>query len=112
MFHTYVLRSQTTGRYYIGSTDNLEQRLTYHNTNETKYTRGKGPWDLAWSERHDSRSEAVKREREIKGWKNRPYMEKTLGLNPRSVGESVPMQSGRSDVRVIPCPPSLKKEPR
>ena len=86
MFHTYVLRSQRTGRYYIGSTDNLEQRLIYHNTNKTRYTRGKGPWYLAWSELHSSRSEVVKREREIKGWKSRPYMERMLNIEPGSVG--------------------------
>ena len=86
MFHTYVLRSQRTGRYYIRSTDNLEQRLIYHNTNKTRYTRGKGPWHLAWSELHSSRAEVVKREREIKGWKSRPYMERMLNIESGSVG--------------------------
>ena len=86
MFHTYVLRSQATGRYYIGSTDNLEQRLVYHNTNKTKYTRGKGPWELAWSESHSSRSDAMKREREFKGWKNRAYLERKLDIGSGSVG--------------------------
>ena len=86
MFHTYVLCSQKTGRYYFGSTDNLEQRLNYHNTNKTKFTRGRGPWELVWSEAHESRSEAVQREREIKAWKNRSHMEKMLGISSTSVG--------------------------
>ena len=85
MFHTYVLCIQTSGRYYIGSTDNLEQRLVFHNTSKTKYTRGKGPWEIVRSEPHGSRSETVTREREIKGWKSRPYMEKMLGIYSGSV---------------------------
>ena len=31
MFHTYVLRSELTGRLYIGSTSNLRRRIDEHN---------------------------------------------------------------------------------
>ena len=31
MFHIYILQSQQSGRYYIGCTKNVAQRLTQHN---------------------------------------------------------------------------------
>ena len=86
MFHTYVIKSRSTGKYYIGSTADLLQRLEYHNTNKTRYTRGKGPWELVWSEAFATRTGATRREREIKDWKNSVYMEKQLGITKDSVG--------------------------
>ena len=31
MFHVYVLRSEKTGRMYVGSTDDVDRRVTQHN---------------------------------------------------------------------------------
>ena len=86
MFQAYVIRSLSTRKYYIGSAADLQQRLEYHNTNKTKWTRGKGPWELVWSEAYETRSGAVRKEREIKAWKSRSYMEKMLGLSDGNVG--------------------------
>jgi predicted GIY-YIG superfamily endonuclease len=33
--YLYILRSQTTGRYYIGSTQDLAARLKHHNCGGT-----------------------------------------------------------------------------
>ncbi|MDY6951388.1 MAG: GIY-YIG nuclease family protein [Thermodesulfobacteriota bacterium] len=79
MYHTYILRSETTGRFYIGSTDDLERRLAQHN--DAKYTGSKttkrfsGPWKLAYREAFASRSEAMIREKQIKAWKSRKAIE-------------------------------------
>ncbi|HUW24823.1 MAG TPA: GIY-YIG nuclease family protein [Patescibacteria group bacterium] len=35
MFFVYILRSTKTGKFYTGSTNNLERRLTEHNANKT-----------------------------------------------------------------------------
>ncbi|MFH1561623.1 MAG: GIY-YIG nuclease family protein [Patescibacteria group bacterium] len=48
MFTVYVIKSQTTGKIYIGQTGNLKNRLASHNqhlpTKKTSYTRkNKGP---------------------------------------------------------------------
>ncbi|WP_367119222.1 GIY-YIG nuclease family protein, partial [uncultured Mucilaginibacter sp.] len=32
MFYTYILQSTKSGRYYIGHTSNIEERLERHNT--------------------------------------------------------------------------------
>ena len=75
MYYTYILKSGTTGRFYIGSTENLEKRIKQHNDPNyigTKTTKNfPGPWELIYHEIFESRSEAMKREKEIKSWKDR-----------------------------------------
>jgi len=67
---TYILQSESSGRFYCGSTDDLERRVRqhidpeYHGSKTTK--RFKGPWRLVWHQEHPSRSEAMRQERCIK----------------------------------------------
>ena len=81
-YWVYVLQNPK-GRFYIGSTDDIETRVASHNrTDKTlgKYTRKNGPWNLVWSEEHPDRSSAMRREREIKSWKSsRTIRQKLLG---------------------------------
>jgi putative endonuclease len=72
MFWVYVLQNPA-GHFYIGHTDDLENRISNHNRTDKiigKFTRKSGPWTLMWSEEHHSRSAAMRREREIKNWKS------------------------------------------
>jgi hypothetical protein len=39
MFYCYVLRSQKTGRRYVGSCENLVERIRRHNAGESKATK-------------------------------------------------------------------------
>jgi len=75
MYFTYILQSESTGRYYIGSTDNLDRRVAQHNDPDYKGSkttkRFKGPWKLVYAESSQTRAEAMSREREIKSWKSR-----------------------------------------
>ena len=80
MYFLYVLQSTTTGRFYIGSTGDLANRLAEHNAGENPSTRRERPWIVVHTEAFASRSLAVRREREIKGWKNPSYMKDRLGL--------------------------------
>jgi putative endonuclease len=74
MYYTYILKSIKTNKLYIGQTKNLERRLTEHNSNQSKSTKGKGPWELIYSKRFESRSEAVKHELKLKSIKNNKYI--------------------------------------
>jgi putative endonuclease len=65
-FYLYILKSQATGRYYIGSTSNLKDRIKRHNQNRSKATKNRGHWQLVYTEEFTTRSKAVKREYEIK----------------------------------------------
>ena len=63
----YIVRC-SDGSLYTGITTDLERRLFEHNNakNGAKYTRPRRPVTLVYQEMADSRSQASKREREIK----------------------------------------------
>ncbi len=67
-FYVYDLRSESTGKTYVGQTDNLERRVAQRNHPECRRTlyakRNKGPWGLIHSEEFSTRAEALRRERQ------------------------------------------------
>ena len=76
MFHVYVLRSRKTGRRYIGSCENLEDRLCRHNSGNSKATRYGIPWALMHSESFSNRAEAVRKERYYKTGRGRDELDR------------------------------------
>ena len=68
MFWVYVIQSLKTGRFYIGSTNNLVRRLEEHNRGKFS-TKSGVPWKLVYKEKFKTRSEACKRELRIKSYK-------------------------------------------
>jgi putative endonuclease len=74
-YYFYVLRSQTTGRFYTGHTENLIQRIFQHNNNRTVSIKNRGLWELFYSEEYATRSEAAQRERYVKRMKSHSYIE-------------------------------------
>ena len=83
MVYVYILRSKSTGRYYIGVSESPDDRLIAHNRGQTKSTRDRGPWALVLREAHDNRSSALAREREIKGWKSHTRINNLVGSASR-----------------------------
>ncbi|MGH9863611.1 MAG: GIY-YIG nuclease family protein [Candidatus Acidiferrales bacterium] len=77
-FSVYILRSDTTGRFYIGHTSNLPTRLRYHNSGRTISGKNRGPWQVVYQEDFSNRSAAVRRERQMKSWKSHRYVELIL----------------------------------
>jgi len=56
---------------YVGYTNNLKKRLNLHNNGKgAKFTRGR-QWKIIYSEKYDTKSEAISREYYIK--KNRKF---------------------------------------
>jgi putative endonuclease len=65
-WYVYILRCKDD-TLYCGITPDLEKRLQQHNAGKgAKYTRGRGPLELVYSEVCDSHSDALKREAAIK----------------------------------------------
>jgi putative endonuclease len=65
-WNVYILKC-ADGTLYTGITNNLEQRIEKHTLGTgAKYTRGRGPYELVFSEVHPTKSSAAKREAEIK----------------------------------------------
>ncbi|MBP9739027.1 GIY-YIG nuclease family protein [Candidatus Saccharibacteria bacterium] len=74
MYIVYVLHSSQLGSRYIGQTSNLSKRLSDHNSGESKYTKGKGHWELVYEEHFDTRAEAMRREKYLKTGKGRDFL--------------------------------------
>ncbi len=70
-FSVYILESQIDGSFYIGQTSNLKERLKRHNQGLNRSTKSKKPWEVIYAEDCTSRSEAMKLEKKLKGWKKR-----------------------------------------
>lgn len=69
MYFAYILRSQKTGKYYIGSTEDVAKRLIRHNSGRNKSTKAGVPWSLVRVEECATRQEAYRREFQIKSYK-------------------------------------------
>ena len=70
MYTVYVLKSDIDERYYIGYSNNVEQRLHKHNTGGTKSTRPYRPWKIVYTETFLEKRAAWLRERQIKSYKS------------------------------------------
>lgn len=68
-FYVYILRC-SDGSYYVGHTDNLENRFAAHQAGSVPgcYTHDVRPVTLMYSQEFGSRDEAFQPERQIKGW--------------------------------------------
>jgi putative endonuclease len=65
-WHLYLLRCGD-GSLYCGIALDVEARLAQHTEGKgAKYTRGRGPLELVYTEACGDRSEATKRERAVK----------------------------------------------
>ncbi len=70
MAWVYMLRG-TTGRFYIGVTQNLDARIARHNTGMVHSTKRMGlPLELVASREFTSIAEAYAMEKKLKAWKN------------------------------------------
>ena len=78
MFFCYILYSGKIDRYYVGVCADLEIRLERHNSGWGKYTKRGIPWKIVHFENFLTKSEALKRERQIKKMKSRKYIESIL----------------------------------
>ncbi|MFA6255380.1 MAG: GIY-YIG nuclease family protein [Patescibacteria group bacterium] len=81
MSHFYILKTNKQS-YYIGSTDNLETRLKYHQGGRVKSTKDKLPIELVFKEYYKTRAEAQKKEYKVKGWKSKKMIERLIKLGP------------------------------
>ncbi len=81
LFFVYILQSETTGRYYVGQTEHLRERVAYHNANYSRALKNRGPWQLVHFESYATRREAVARERSIKRQKDRRYIQQLVGAS-------------------------------
>jgi len=69
-YFCYILESESSGRLYVGQTNNVEDRVRRHNAGMVLSTRNRGPWKLLYFKDLGDRSASVLLERKLKGMKN------------------------------------------
>jgi|WetSurSiteA1Bulk_404760.scaffolds.fasta_scaffold02961_5 putative endonuclease len=65
-YFIYILRRRKEGSFYIGQTNNINNRLDKHNKGQIRSTKHRVPFDLIYSERYNTRREAMLREKHLK----------------------------------------------
>ena len=73
----YILKSNT-GKYYIGSTDNLERRLIQHNNGYTHSTKRMGHMIVVFYQEYENLKDARMVESRIKKLKRKDFIEKIV----------------------------------
>ena len=66
MFYVYLLQSKKDFSIYIGLTSNLRKRFKEHNQGKTRSTKPKRPFVLIYYEAYRNKTDARKRELELK----------------------------------------------
>jgi len=78
MFVVYILYSSSLQKYYTGQTNDIEDRLSRHNSGQGKYSKIGIPWELIWTKEVATRSEAMKLENQVKKQGAKRYLERIV----------------------------------
>jgi len=65
-YFVYILQSQVDGTLYKGYSNDYLRRLAEHNAGLSAYTSRKMPWKLIYVEECESKTAAIKREKQLK----------------------------------------------
>ena len=87
MHFVYVLESLTTKKWYIGYTQNIEQRVTAHNEGKNVSTSHGGPWKLIYYEAYLEKMDALGREKFLKSGSGHRFIQKQLSKYFHSASE-------------------------
>lgn len=69
-YYLYMLKSQSADKFYVGSSEHPQTRLTYHNTFENGFTSRYRQWEIVFMREYYGKSEAQSAERKVKSWKS------------------------------------------
>ena len=78
MYFVYVLLSEKDKNFYIGFSEDVEQRLDEHNAGKNISTRNRRPFKLVYCEGHTSKSDALRREKYFKSSKGKTTLKQIL----------------------------------
>ncbi len=75
MFKVYVLYSERYDKIYIGQTQDIQNRMLWHNElSEKGYTIKYRPWKVVYTEDFETRTEALRREKQLKTGRGRRFI--------------------------------------
>jgi putative endonuclease len=78
MHYLYILKSEETGKYYIGESCDVEKRLEKHTSGKTSYGKRNNKVKLVFKKTLGNRSEAKKLESFLKRQKSRKFIDKFI----------------------------------
>ena len=78
MYFVYIIKSRKNDRFYIGSAQDVKERLRQHERGKTRSLKNKGPFDIIRIEEFETRTEAFSRERQIKRYKGGQAFKKLI----------------------------------
>lgn len=78
MYYTYVLRSKTDYKLYIGYTSNIKKRLQEHNSGNNQSTKIRKPFELVYIEGCLDKYKAIKREKYFKTGFGRRFLKNRI----------------------------------
>jgi putative endonuclease len=76
--YVYILYFGKPDRYYTGSTNDVERRISQHRGGHTYSTKKLGEFKLVFSQEFENLSAARYVESKIKSWKRRDFIEKIV----------------------------------
>jgi putative endonuclease len=76
--YVYILYSEKTNKYYVGSCEDVYVRLQRHNAGSTTSTKSGRPWIVQYTEELENKTQALIREKYIKSMKSRIYIESLI----------------------------------
>jgi putative endonuclease len=74
MIFVYAIKSIERNYIYVGMTDNIPRRINEHNNGENRSTIAYHPFELIYSEEHENRIEARKREKYLKSGVGKEFL--------------------------------------
>ena len=77
-YYFYITYSKTADKFYIGHSNDVNKRLKKHNTNHKGFTGKFNDWIVVYTEQFFTKSEAYKRELDVKSKKSRKYIEELI----------------------------------
>lgn len=78
MHYVYILKSLNDGSLYIGSTENVKNRLKEHNSGKSTYSKNKIPYSLIWFCAFPNKTKALLFEKYLKHGSGHAFSKKHL----------------------------------
>ena len=78
----YIVKGLSTGKHYIGITNNLQRRLQEHRKGSTKGGQIIGDFELVHTEEFPDYLSARKREKFLKSGQGRKWIKESIIINP------------------------------
>ena len=86
MYFVYILQNEKNGRYYVGSTGDLNRRILEHNSGKTKSLKYLIPLKIVFKKEFNEKLKARQIEKKLKKLKSRKILEKIISEQKLNMG--------------------------